>query len=90
MNLNTWGNFQICISVPLGAAYYIEELSYQDMLHFVYLTLSVFWSVYVLFKHLFFFIIISILISNNHIILLTWKNLFFWIMFAKVRPQGVA
>ena len=54
MNLNTWGNFQICISVPLGAAYYIEELSYQDILHFVYLTLSVFWSVYVLFNHLFF------------------------------------
>ena len=33
MNLNIWGDFQICISVPLSALY-IESSIWRDQLHF--------------------------------------------------------
>ena len=75
--------FQICISVPLSFAYYIEAFSYRDTLYFVYLSLclrlGLFMSYLCDLSYLFilFFIIIFIFITINYIISLRQKNLSF-------------
>ena len=67
--------FLSCIS-PLSVAYYIETLSYQDTLHFLYLSLDLCLGLYILFVVIYFDIIIFIFITINHIISLMQTNLF--------------
>ena len=67
---------EYCFQV-LSVTYYIEALSYRDMLQFVYLSQCLRLYLFVLHMLSVLLIIIFIFITINHIILLTQINLFF-------------
>ena len=77
IDLNILGDFQICFSVPLSVAYYIEILSCQDTLYFLYLSLCLHFGLYMSYLCIFIFITI------NHITSMIQTSLFFGNAFQK-------